>query len=63
MRLGKQKKGMTAVVRITNSKNEPPEEGVAALAWEGFELRFNKHLIGNVLFFLLRGRVMAQESG
>lgn len=54
---------MTAVVRIMNSKNEPPEEGVAALAWEGFELRFNKHLIGNVLFFLLRGRVMAQESG
>lgn len=51
---------MTAVVRIMNSKNELPEEGVAALTSEGLELRFNEHLIGNVLFFLLWGRVMAQ---
>lgn len=47
---------MTAVVRIMNSKNELPGEGVAALASEGFECRLNEHLIGKVLFFLLWGR-------
>ena len=44
---------MTAVVRIMNSKNQLPEEEVAAPALEGFEHRFNEHLIGKVLFLLL----------
>lgn len=47
---------MTAVVRIMNSKNQLPGEGVAPLALEGFECRFNEHLIGKVLFFMLWGR-------
>lgn len=37
-----------------NSKNQLPKG--AALASEGFECRFNEHLIGKVLFFLLWGR-------
>lgn len=43
-------------MRIMNSKNQLPKEGVAAPASEGFERRFNEHLIGKVLFFLLWGR-------